>query len=327
MTSRSTGATPDEVRRILCRLGDDLRDLVVGAAGMDMAVITGATVADTIYAIDAVTDDVLVGWFEEHLPDVELVSEGLDEAVLIGAADPRWTVIVDTIDGTRGLMHGKRSAWSLAAAAPRGGSLDDVVVAAMTELPTPKQRLVDQFSGQRDTGSLVAERIDLASGARRPLAVRPSAAIDLEHGFGGFAKFLRPGKTELAALEADLFARLGSEHVFDDQYLSSGGQVHELLAGHDRFVADVRPLVVPSALACHPYDLCTSMLLELAGGVVTDPWGGSLDAPLDTTTPVAWVGYANRHLADRIGPVLAEVLRDHGHAPPGPTGSPEGATG
>ena len=33
------------------------------------------------------------------------------------------------------------------------------------------------------------------------------------------------------------------------------------------------------------------------------------DAPLDTTTPVAWAGYANRALADRIGPVLAEVLR------------------
>ena len=30
--------------------------------------------------------------------------------------------------------------------------------------------------------------------------------------------------------------------------------------------------------------------------------------PLDTTTPVAWVGYANRTLAETIGPVLAEVL-------------------
>ena len=35
------------------------------------------------------------------------------------------------------------------------------------------------------------------------------------------------------------------------------------------------------------------MLLEEAGGVVTDPWGAPLDAPLDTTSPVAWVGYAN----------------------------------
>ena len=39
------------------------------------------------------------------------------------------------------------------------------------------------------------------------------------------------------------------------------------------------------------------MLLEEAGGVVTDPWGEPLDAPLDTTSPVAWVGYANPALA------------------------------
>jgi hypothetical protein len=49
-----------------------------------MAAIAGETVADTIYAIDAVTDDALLGWFESEWPDVELVSEGLDEAVLVG---------------------------------------------------------------------------------------------------------------------------------------------------------------------------------------------------------------------------------------------------
>jgi hypothetical protein len=307
-----TGAcTPEEARRRLCRLGDDLRALVVSAAGMDMAAIAGASVADTIYAIDAVTDDVLVGWFEQHWPDVELVSEGLDEPVVIGPGSPSWTVIVDTIDGTRGLMYDKRPAWSLAAAAPHGGTLVDVIAAVMTELPTAKQRAADQLSGVRgsDVG-LVAERVDLGSMTRTPLHVRPSTASDLEHGFGGFAKFFPAGKPELAALEAELFRRLGAREVFDDQYLSSGGQLHELIAGHDRFVADLRPLVAPGALACHPYDLCTSMLLGLAGGVVTDPWGAPLDAPLDTTTSVAWAGYANRRLADRIGPVLADCLSD-----------------
>lgn len=302
----------EDARRLLCALGDELREVVRGAGGRAggraMDAIVGVTQADTIYAIDEVADDVLVGWFERHWPDVELVSEGLDEPVLVGR-DPRWTVIVDTIDGTRGLMYGKRPAWSLAAAAPRGGRLADVVAAAMTELPTPKQAQADQLSGTRG-GVLVAERLSLAGGGRTPVAVRPSAATDLEHGFAGFAKFFVPGKQALAALEAELFRRLGATTVFDDQYISSGGQVHELLAGHDRFVADLRPLVDPAALACHPYDLCTSMLLSLAGGVVTDPWGAPLDAPLDTTTSVAWVGYANRALAEWIGPVLAEVLRD-----------------
>jgi hypothetical protein len=270
-----------------------------------MSGIAGETVADTIYAVDRVADDALLGWFEQHWPGVRVVSEGIDEPVVVGGP-PSWTVIVDTIDGTRGLMYDKRPAWCLAAATPVDGRLVDVVAAAMTELPTTKQGKVDQLSGRRG-GGLSAERIDLGSNRRAPLALRPSPAIDLEHGFSGLAKFFLPGKPALASLEAELFRRLGSRHVFDDEYLSSGGQLYELIAGHDRFVADLRPLVAPDAHTCHPYDVCTAMLLEEAGGVVTDPWGQPLDAPLDTTTPVAWAGYANQALAGWIGPVLAEL--------------------
>src|SRR4051794_38974878 len=182
-----------------------------------MSAIEGKTSADTIYAIDRVADDALVGWFETYWPDVELVSEGFEERVVIGA-DPQWTVIVDSIDGTRGLMYDKRPAWSLAAAAPIGGSLRDVFVAAMTELPTTKQGLADQFSGARGMG-VVAERIDLRNAARTTLTVQPSGAADLEHGFAAVAKFFPPGKVSLAQLETELFARLGSREVFDDQYI------------------------------------------------------------------------------------------------------------
>jgi fructose-1,6-bisphosphatase/inositol monophosphatase family enzyme len=298
----------EQARLLLCELGEYVRALVVDARDIDMAVVTGETVADTIYAIDRVADDALLGWFEEHWPDVRIVSEGLDEAVVIGDVEA-WTVIVDTIDGTRGLMYDKRPAWCLAAAAPPGGSLADIVAAAMTELPTAKQGAVDQLSAVRGSG-LVAERLDLRSGVREPLAPHPSSATDLEHSFSGFAKFFLPGKPALATLEAELFRRLGCRQVFDDEYLSTGGQLHELVSGRDRFVADLRPLVLEDAggLVCHPYDVCTAMVLLEAGGVVTDPWGQPLDVPLDNTSPVAWVGYANEALASHIGPVLAELV-------------------
>jgi fructose-1,6-bisphosphatase/inositol monophosphatase family enzyme len=302
--------SPDDARRLLCELGDHLRDLTIAARGMDMAAVEGRTEADTIYAIDRVVDDELVDWFEAHWTGVELVSEGLEAPVAVGA-EPAWTVIVDTIDGTRGLMHDKRSAWCLAAAAPVGGRLADVVAAAMTELPTAKAGFADQLSGVR-SGGVRAERITLTDGGRRALPVRPSTATDLEHGFASVAKFFPAGKADLARIEAELFDRLGVRDVFDDQYLSSGGQLHELMTGRDRFVADLRPLVAPGTHACHPYDVCTAFLLEEVGGVVTDPWGEPLDAPLDTTTPVVWAGYANRALADWIGPVLADLLIDRG---------------
>ncbi len=298
----------EEARRLLCQLGEHVRALVAGSRDLEMSTVTGETVADTIYAIDRVADDALLGWFEQHWPAVRVVSEGLDEPVVVGAT-PAWTVIVDTIDGTRGLMYDKRPAWCLAAAAPVGGSLTDIVAAAMTELPTVKQGASDQLSGVRGAG-LVAQRHHLRSGEWERLAVRPSSATDLEHSFSGLAKFFVPGKPALASLEAELFSRLGCRHVFDDQYLSTGGQLHELITGRDRFVADLRPLVMDDAggLACHPYDVCTSMLLTEVGGVVSDPWGRTLEAPLDNTSPVAWVGYANEALASRIGPVLAELV-------------------
>ena len=299
----------DEARRRLCALGDHVRDAVIGARGIDMAAVDSHTAADTIYGIDRVADDALLDWFEANWPGVEVVSEGLEEPVVVGTA-AEWTVIVDTIDGTRGLMYDKRAAWCLAGAAPHGGSLADIVASAMTELPTVKAGHADQLSGIRG-GGVTAQRIDLSTGHREALAIRPSSATDLEHGFGGFAKFFVPGKVALAALEAELFERLGYQDVFDDEYISSGGQIHELLTGRDRFVADLRPLAAPGAHACHPYDVCTAFLLEEAGGVVTDPWGAPLDAALDTTSPVAWVGYANEDLAARIGPVLAELVEDH----------------
>jgi hypothetical protein len=286
-----------------------VRDLVVGARGMDMAAIEGRTSADTIYAIDRVADDTLVVWFEANWPGVELVSEGLDEPVVIGR-DPQWTVIVDSIDGTRGLMYDKRAAWCLAAVAPLGGTLRDVVSAAMTELPTSKQGLADQLSATRG-GGLIAERVDLRDGSRTPLPVHPSIATDLEHGFAAVSKFFVPGKVALAELETALFTLLGSRDVFDDEYISSGGQLHELIAGHDRFVADLRPLADPDAFACHPYDICTAMLLQEAGGVVEAPGGEPLDAPLDTTSPVAWMGYANPALADQVRPLQKRLMEEH----------------
>ena len=299
--------SPEDARRRLCELGNHIRAAVIGARGIEMATIEGETVADTIYAIDRIADDELVRWFEQHWTGVELVSEGLDEPVVIGT-EPVWTVIVDPIDGTRGLMHDKRAAWCLAAAAPYGGSLRDVRAAAMTELPTIKQGAADQLSAVRGDGAVRAVRADLRDGAESELTARPSSATDLEHGFGGLAKFFIPGKVQLAQLEAELFQRLGARTVFDDEYVCSGGQLHELMTGRDRFVADLRPVVVPGALACHPYDVCTAMLLEEVGGVVTDPQGEPLDAPLDTTSSVAWVGYANPELASRIGPILAELV-------------------
>jgi hypothetical protein len=313
----------ESARRLLCALQDGIRDTLIGARrrqGRRFAEVAAETAADTIFHVDRLSEAVIMGWMELNWPRawaVELVMEGLEEEATFPPGTPvkdtAWKLILDPIDGTRCLMYDKRSAWSLAGLAPQRGArtnLRDIVVAAMTELPTAKAGAADRFS---------ATRRDLATGVGKKWIPRPSAATDCDHGFASVVKFFPESKARAAALEEALWRELGlhgkagGARVFDDQYLSTGGQLYELLVGHDRFVADLRPELLAregmaAALCCHPYDICTALLLEAAGGVVERPEGGALRAPLDTTTPVAWVGYANRELAARMRPALRKVL-------------------
>ncbi len=323
-----TSTQIDQTRRLLCRLQDTIRDAVRAAqrrSGNRLTRVAAVTTADTIYGIDKVSEHAVLAWFAQNWPKrwtVELVMEGLEgEAVTFPRGTPvqdtLFKCILDPIDGTRGLMYDKRSAWSLAALAPQRGAktnLSDIVVAVMTELPTSKGGLADQLSAVRGHG-VHADRLDLRTGRRRKLMPRPSQARDLAHGFASFAKFFPPGKVWLAEREELLWRELGTgPHIFDDQYLSTGGQLYELLMGHDRFIADLRPLAfaqlgLDAALTCHPYDICTALIAQELGCVVTAPDGKPLRVSLDTTSPVAWVGYANRPLERLIGPKLRKILK------------------
>ena len=86
------------------------------------------------------------------------------------------------------------------------------------------------------------------------------------------------------------------------------------MAGHDRLVGDLRPLVFrvldmeSSSLVCHPYDACAWLVLKKAGAVYEHPLGGFPDAPLDTESGIAWIAYANETLASLARPVVSKVL-------------------
>ena len=51
-----------------------------------------------------------------------------------------------------------------------------------------------------------------------------------------------------------------------------------------------------------------ALIAREAGCVVEAPDGGALRYPLDTTTPVAWMGYANTALARTVRPALRRVM-------------------
>src|SRR6266576_2082844 len=268
---------------------------------------------DTIYAIDRVGEEALVRALTSLSSDepVCLIAEGLAEPLVLprGAReqDCRWRLLVDPLDGTRGLMYQKRSAWVLTGVAPNRGlatRLSDIVLAVQTEIPLLKQHLSDQLWALRVEG-MNARRWNRVSGKAEPLTLRRSGAATLAHGFATVVRFFPGAREILGAIDDEVVHALvqpepGRAACFEDQYASTAGELYELMAGHDRFIADLRPLVNPAGLCCHPYDLCTEMIAREASVLITNPAGGPVDAPFDLTTDVAWVGYANEGLRRSI---------------------------
>jgi hypothetical protein len=164
------------------------------------------------------------------------------------------------------------------------------------------------------------------TGERGPIALNASRAKTIEHGFAMVARFFPGARDELAAIDEEIVAgalgpaRAGKAHCFEDQYISSGGQLYELMAGRDRFVADLRPLMktelekrgLALGICAHPYDLSTEMIAREMGVIVTGASGGPLRARLGVDENVAWVGYANEHIRAQIEPLLQRALKRRG---------------
>ena len=121
--------------------------------------VSRISTADTIYKIDTDVDPLLEHFCEEwsKTTPLVLVAEGLEdhhgEEVASRVfpqgtkeSDAKIRLIVDPIDGTRGIMYDKRPAWALAGVAPNNGPdtrLRDIEIAVMTELPTSKMGFGD----------------------------------------------------------------------------------------------------------------------------------------------------------------------------------------
>jgi len=306
------------------------------SAVADLSRVAHDGAGDTIYAIDRVSEEALVRAFEERvarIAPVVLIAEGLPDGGQVvlprgtPEADAVWRILVDPIDGTRGLMYQKRSAWILTGVAPNRGdatSLSDIVFAVQTEVPLVKQHLADQIWAVRGE-AVHAERFNRVTGEHAALALTASSATSIAHGFVTVARFFPGAREILAAVDDEMVAEIlgpvqaGKAQCFEDQYISTGGQLYELMMGHDRFVADLRPLTEKLlaeqgktlGLCCHPYDICTMLIAEALGIVVTAPDGGVLDAPLSVDPDVAWVGYANAAIREQVEPALRTVLLRH----------------
>jgi fructose-1,6-bisphosphatase/inositol monophosphatase family enzyme len=320
----------ERIRAIQALMRNEVVRTCEQATTDQLAEVVSEQAGDTIFAIDRISEEVLLHHFEQlgHEWSFVLIAEGLGEdglAVFPRDIDPEQAelrIIIDPIDGTRGLMYQKRAAWILTGVAPNHGpttNLAQIELAVQTEIPLVKQHLSDTFwaiAGQGCQG----ERSNRLTGTVVPLQARPSQATTIAQGFGNIVRFFPGSRATLAAIDDAVVEQAlgpllaGKAQAFEDQYICNGGQLYELLMGHDRWIADLRPLVFPpqnAGLCSHSYDLCTELIAREAGIVVTDHQGQRLSAPLDVTTPITWMGFANRAIYEQIAPLLDAAMQQH----------------
>ena len=277
---------PQSIVDRLIAFQSTVRDTIIASrteAG-DLNEVSRSSSADTIYKIDTEVDPLLEAACEEwgkldapgrRWPRVwraKTATRSNTASFHTGHAkqDAKIRLIIDPIDGTRGIMYDKRAAWAWPASRR--------IKAPATRLTRYRNRRHDRIAHQQDGPSQMCcgpsrakapgQRIDLKTGQSRPFALSPSKATTIDHGFASRRNFF-PGTKVLAAdvmehLAANLIgpADVTRATVFDDQYICTGGQFYELIVGHDRFNADLRPLFYkiqnqPEGLCCHPYDCAT----------------------------------------------------------------------
>src|SRR5687768_4464036 len=109
-----------------------IRDVVVQSRrAVDLHAVSHESSADTIYKLDLLIEPVIESFCEDwarRAGPLVVVAEGIEpetgRTFPAGAsdADAKVRIIMDPVDGTRGLMYDKRAAWSLAGAAPNKGA-------------------------------------------------------------------------------------------------------------------------------------------------------------------------------------------------------------
>lgn len=318
-------------------LHETIRDRVVAAceqsSSEELSTIIEEGEGDTIFAVDRVSEEILIEFFENEIASkvpIILIAEGIENGNVIlprGTieADAVWRIIVDPIDGTRGLMYQKRSAWILTGVAKNRGestNLSDIEFAIQTEIPLVKQHLSDTVWAFKGKGAK-AEQYNRITNEKKTLDLKPSSATTIEQGYAMISRFFPGARDVLAEIDEEIIMRTlgkprnGKAQCFEDQYISTGGQLYELMCGHDRFVADIRPLMksvmaergLDLSICCHPYDLCTELIAREFGVIVTDESGGQLASPLSVETDVAWAGYANAAIRSSIESAFHGALK------------------
>ena len=325
-------------------LADDIREATRRALSEALAAGAQERVArpvsqgagDVTYGLDLPSEELARAWHEREARrgPLSLLTEdagwrhlgpatggGFRELEGFDHGGPR--LALDPVDGTRNLMTDLRSAWTVVSFAPPGPGeprLSDLSLGLVAEIPTTRSATWRLLWAETDGPCHFAEQglQEGATCAEETLVADAEARVD--HGYFPFFRYAHDLSPAIAAIEADFFRRLAEEegadvrNCYDDQYISNAGQLVLLAGGTYRFIADLRAYLAERrgrpTVTSKPYDLAGAVLCARAAGAsLTAPDGSPLDFPIDTETPVAFLGYHNNATRVRLEPHVHSALQ------------------
>jgi hypothetical protein len=289
-----------ELAAALAEVGRVVRAAVGVPRGAADAEVVRTAGGDDVFGVDDRADRALLAALAarcgERWPGT-LVCEGYDLPVPVGDAGGPWRYLADPVDGSRPWLWGKRSAWCLLGAGREATSLAGLEVGACVELPTDRSSKATVAWAVRGSGVRAVDDVLAPGSGQVGTTLRPLAGGRLDHRFVSVMRYAVGTKAALGAWEDAVLAGL---HTYDDPFICTGGLLLEVAAGRQAAVLDPRPLVAPGTMSTHPYDLAGWVVAAEAGVIVEGLPPGPLDAPLDTSTPVAWAAYANEAVAAEL---------------------------
>ena len=289
--------------------------------------VAGVGAGDVTYGIDLESEHVVTSWLEKCAQEspLSVFTEDIGWRHAGPATDGGWReldgfdhggprIAIDPIDGTRPLLGDLRSAWTSIAVCPPGlgePRASDVSLGLLGELPASTTRDWRLIRAELGRGASMERCSPNAEDAADPVPLLADDSDRCDHGVFSFFRFTPHQRPAIARVEADFFARIAEAegadlmHCHDDQYVCNVGQLVHLALGSYRMIADLRSHLSSSSgapvVTSKPYDLAAALLVAReAGCVVTEPDGSPLDFPLDATTPLSFVGWANEATAKRL---------------------------
>lgn len=313
----------DLAERVRRAAGEAMRAAVGAGSLTGVARTVGRGAGDATFGLDVATEEAVDAWFQDETArrPLSLFTEDRDwrhrgpGGDLPGFDHGGPRVVIDPVDGTRNLMLDLRSAWCVIALAGPGRDTprqDEVEVGVVAELPDSRARTARLLSATRGGGCRL-----------HGTAFEVDDDDRADHGYFPFFAFHPRSRPAVARLSAAFFERLEQEldvdtgTCFDDQYISSGGQLALTALGTYRMVVEPRAWIarrtgIPTQ-TCKPYDVAGAVLCATeAGAVVTDLAGAPLAHPLDAETPVGFCAFVNRATHARLWPHLAATLEAFG---------------